>query len=73
MRRLQRSFGLHESLVHADQRFAQRRRLESPRQNRALSLKASAGNRAAARNLLAAERYDRIAQTPAANQLDAGI
>jgi hypothetical protein len=57
----QASLGLVEPGVHFRQRFAQALSLETPRQDRALAHEASARDRAPAGDLLAVERYDRVA------------
>ena len=73
MRRAQAALGVLEFRVHADERVAQTLRLKAPREDRALAREASAGDRAAAGDLLAAKRDDRVAKTAPANELDSGL
>ena len=73
MRGAQSALYFFELRSHFDQCFAQARRLESTRENRALAGKASSGDCASARNLLAAERHDRIPQAAPANELDSDL
>ena len=62
-----------EHFAQPGQLFGERARLRAPRQDRALALVAAAGDRAAAADLFAFERDDRIAEIAPAHELDADV